>query len=231
MYMPKLNMLPHSDVPETLYTVDGCHYQRMTSGSDDSTTAQLTRLSWSLGLKDVISTFTPNYIDLPHSLICCMKKTECFIWTEKYQKAFNFLKCTLTKGAVLVFPDPNKLFIMFTDTSKYAWSTVLSQSHTSILDGKSKTIQYPITYVSRMCHGSHLNRDALTKEAYLIYMAVKKPVIYLEVAIIILQRSCLKHLKCKIKKLGNQGQQLQDKIFIYLRCQEYSCTPSLDSLI
>ena len=39
--------------------------------------------------------------------------------------------------------------------------------------------QHPISYICGLCQGSHLNWAALTKEAYVIHMAVKKLSFYL----------------------------------------------------
>ena len=40
-------------------------------------------------------------------------------------------------------------------------------------------MDHPVSYVSRLFHGSQLNLAALTKEAYAIYMSVKKSTFYL----------------------------------------------------
>ena len=40
-------------------------------------------------------------------------------------------------------------------------------------------MDHPVTYVSGLFHGSQLNWDALTKEAYAIYMSVQKSTFYL----------------------------------------------------
>ena len=48
------------------------------------------------------------------------------------------------------------------------------------------TVNHPITYVSGLFKGSQLNWAALTKEAYAIYMSIKKLNYYLEDAEIIL---------------------------------------------
>ena len=45
--------------------------------------------------------------------------------------------------------------------------------------GKSITMDHPISYVSGLFRGSQLNWAALTKEAYAIYMSVKKSTFYL----------------------------------------------------
>ena len=85
------------------------------------------------------------------------------------------------------FPDPNKPYILYTDASKYAWSCVLTQQYIHEKDGKEVVINHPITYVSGLFKGSQLNWVSLTKEAYAIYMSVKKLTYYLEDADITLR--------------------------------------------
>ena len=77
------------------------------------------------------------------------------------------------------YPNTTKLYTLYTDASKYGWAGVLTQSHTSMVDGKSITMDHPVSYVSGLFHGSQLNWAALTKEAYAIYMSVKKSTFYL----------------------------------------------------
>ena len=44
----------------------------------------------------------------------------------------------------------------------------------SMVEGKMVTTDHPVAYVSRIFRGSQLNWAALTKEAFAIYMSVKK---------------------------------------------------------
>ena len=64
---------------------------------------------------------------------------------------------------------------------KYAWLCVLTQQYTHDIDNKQIVVNHPITYVSGLFKGSQLNWAALTKEAYAIYMSIKKPHILLGV--------------------------------------------------
>ena len=59
------------------------------------------------------------------------------------------------------------------------WAGVLTQPYTKEAEGKVVTTHHPVTYVSGLFRGSQLNWAALTKEAYAIYMSVKKPSFYL----------------------------------------------------
>ena len=60
---------------------------------------------------------------------------------------------------------------MYTDASGIGWSGVLTQEH---LDEKGKGKNHPICYISGQFRGSQLNWAALTKEAYAIYMSVRR---------------------------------------------------------
>ena len=76
------------------------------------------------------------------------------------------LKDYLQEALILRYPDPAADYILYTDASKYAYAGVLTQS----IDGTD----HPVAYTSGLFRGSQLNWAALTKEAYAIYMSVKK---------------------------------------------------------
>ena len=84
------------------------------------------------------------------------------------------LKDYLQEAPILRYPDPEARYVLYTDASKYAYTGVLTQT----VDGTD----HPIAYVSGLFRGSQLNWAALTKEAYAIYMSVKKLSFYLDSA-------------------------------------------------
>ena len=88
---------------------------------------------------------------------------------------------------ILTYPDPNLPYVLFTDASKYAWACVLTQEKTHVIDDKEIQILHPITYMSGLFRGSQMNWACLTKEAYAIYMSIKKLAYYLEDADITLR--------------------------------------------
>ena len=104
---------------------------------------------------------------------------------------------------ILKFPDPQK------PASKYAWAGVLTQLYTEETEGKAVATHHPVTYVSGLFRGSQLNWAALTKEAYAIYMSVKKLGFYLTDVEITLRSNHLP-LKCFLlkKHAKQQSQQL-----------------------
>ena len=97
------------------------------------------------------------------------------------------LKTSLMTEPILTYPDPNLPYVLFTDASKYAWACVLTQEETHIIEEKEVKILHPITYMSDLFRGSQMNWACLTKEAYAIYMSIKKLAYYLEDANITLR--------------------------------------------
>ena len=64
---------------------------------------------------------------------------------------------------------------------------VLTQSHTTVINGKSITTDHPVAFVSGLFRGSQLNWNALTKEAYATYMSIQKLSFYLMQADVLLK--------------------------------------------
>ena len=88
---------------------------------------------------------------------------------------------------ILTYPDPNHPYVLFTDASKYAWACVLTQEKTHVMEEKEVKILHSVTYMNGLFRGSQMNWACLTKEAYAIYMSIKKLAYYLEDADITLR--------------------------------------------
>ena len=97
----------------------------------------------------------------------------------------------------------SKGYTLYIDVSKYGWAGVLTQPHTSMVEGKTVTTDHPVAYVSGLFRGSQLNWAALTKEAYAIYMSVKKLAFYLTDADILLKSDHLPLKKFLQKNILN----------------------------
>ena len=80
--------------------------------------------------------------------------------------------------------------MLFTDASRYGWAGVLTQPYEEIDEStqwtanvgasqKKTVIHHPVSYISGLFRGSQLNWAALTKEAYAIYMSIRKLSFYL----------------------------------------------------
>ena len=132
-----------------------------------------------LGLVGYYRKFISHYADIARPLHALTRKDTIFEWSDICQKSFDLLKTMVSEEPILVYPDPSKPYVLFTDASKYAWSCVLTQEYIHEMDGKTVKILHPISYQSRLFKGSQLNWACLTKEAYAIYMSIKKLDYYL----------------------------------------------------
>ena len=133
-----------------------------------------------LGLIGYYRKFVPHFSDLARPLNALTRKETVFEWTQVCQESFNLLKTSLMTEPILTYPDPNLPYVLFTDASKYAWACVLTQEKTHMVENREVQILHPITYMSGLFRGSQMNWACLTKEAYAIYMSIKKLAYYLE---------------------------------------------------
>ena len=131
------------------------------------------------------------------------KKDAKFEWTSACQKSFELLKEALCGEPVLKYADTSKPYNLYTDASKYGWADVLTQPNITTIDGKSTTTDHPVAFVSGLFRGSQLNWAALTKEAFAIYMSIKKLSFYLSDAQILLRSDHKPLEKCLLKNMLN----------------------------
>ena len=127
-----------------------------------------------LGLVGYYRKFVPRFADISRVLTHRTKKDVEFNWTTECKNCFQILKEFLQQAPILRYPDPQANYTLYTDASKYAYAGVLIQH--------SNGTDHPITYVSGLFRGSQLNWAILTKEAYAIYMSVKKLSFYIDTA-------------------------------------------------
>ena len=73
---------------------------------------------------------------------------------------------------ILTYPDPNLPYVLFMDASKYGLCSNTRETH--VMEEKEVKILHPITYISGLFRGSQMNWACFTKEAYAIYMSIKK---------------------------------------------------------
>ena len=132
-----------------------------------------------LGLTGYYRKFVPRFADISRPLTTLTKKDKKFECTPVCQKSFEILKETLCGEPVLKYADINRPYSLYIDASKFSWAGVLTQSHTTVIDGKSTTTDHPVAFVSGLFRGSQLNWATLMKEAFAIYMSVKKLSFYL----------------------------------------------------
>ena len=93
--------------------------------------------------------FIPRYADIARPLNTLTRKDVDCVWTDICQKSFELLKTMVSEEPILVYPDPSKPYVLFTDASKYAWSCVLTQNIPMTL--RAKLSKYFILFL--------INRD------------------------------------------------------------------------
>ena len=133
-----------------------------------------------LGLIGYYRKFVPRFSDLERPLNALTRKNTEFEWTQKSQKSLELLKTSLMTDPILTYSDPNFPYVLFTNASIYALACVLTQEKTHTIERKENKLLHPITYVSGLFRGNQLNWACLTKEAYAIYMSIKKLTYYLK---------------------------------------------------
>ena len=77
------------------------------------------------GLRD--RRFIKNFSQIATPLYNLLKKDINYEWTEERQQVFQQLKNRLISASLLVYPDFDKSFILFTDTSLAALGAVIEQ--------------------------------------------------------------------------------------------------------
>ncbi len=80
-----------------------------------------------LGLTGYYRKFVPHYSTTAKSLSRLTKKDLPFEWNAAADKAFCLLRDLLQEPPILIYLDPAKPYVLFTDASKVAWGAVLMQ--------------------------------------------------------------------------------------------------------
>ena len=94
--------------------------------------------------------------------------TTKYIWGEEHSQAFERMKALVMKDTLLLYPDPNKPFIIETDASDYQLGGVIKQFnevHQKLL---------PIAFYSRKLTSSQMNYTTIEKELLSIVEVFKE---------------------------------------------------------
>ena len=95
------------------------------------------------------------------------KKDIEFKWTPECENCFQILKEFLQQAPILRYPDPQANYMLYTDASKYTYAGVLTQ-HCNVHRPPYYLCKWTISWIT-------INSGAtLRKEAYAIYMSIKK---------------------------------------------------------
>jgi hypothetical protein len=76
-----------------------------------------------LGQTNFVHRFIPNYAEIMKPLYKLLKKDVKFEWTEESKRAFETIKTAICEALVLISPDYDKDFMIFSFASEdtYFW--------------------------------------------------------------------------------------------------------------
>ena len=96
-----------------------------------------------------------------------LKKNAPFVWSDKCQLALEYLKEIFCNKLLLQFPDPNKPYVLYTDTSNNVYSSILCQPVDNDQDIR------PVAYFSSTFTAQNKGWYATEKEVYAILKSVQ----------------------------------------------------------
>ena len=111
----------------------------------------------------------------PLSLQTCQQAK--FEWTPTHHEAFLYLKEPIMQAPILCYPNPYKMYIVYTDASDHACRAQLSQEHNGI--------EFPIAFLSHTYLETQRKWSTAEQEAYGVYYTITKWNYYLQGADII----------------------------------------------
>ena len=124
-----------------------------------------------IGMCSYYRRFIPNFSQIAEPIIALTRKYAHFKWSDTHQKAFDYLKDSLTAVPLLVYPDSNKPYVLYTDASDTCIGACLTQE----CDGDEK----PLYYLSHKLSRSQCKWSVVEKEAFAIHFGLQKLDYYL----------------------------------------------------
>ena len=124
-----------------------------------------------LGMVSYYRKFINRFADASKPMTKLTRKGVKFEWTEECQTGFEYLKTCLTEASILKYPDPSKMYVVFTDALDQAATAILTQEYIGE-DGGPKEI--PTTYLSVQFSDTQFKWSTVVKEGYAINYAIKK---------------------------------------------------------
>ena len=124
-----------------------------------------------LGMCNYYRNSLPNYATLAEPLIALTRQNVRLSWDDDKQAAFDELKRLLTSSHVMVAPDRNRPYRLYTDACDYAIGRILVQESDDMVE---KVIQY----VSHTLSNTQRKWATIEKEAYAVVFCIEKLRVY-----------------------------------------------------
>lgn len=114
---------------------------------------------------------TADLFQIAEPIINLTKKYAHFKWTDEHQKAFDYIKGSLIVVPLLIYPNPNDPYILYTDASNSCIGACLTQ----MCEGEEQ----PVYFLSHKLSKTQCKWSTIEKEAYAIHYALQKLDYYL----------------------------------------------------
>ena len=95
-----------------------------------------------------------------------MKKDVVHRWSDEAKKSFQQIKEAIAEATMLVIPNFDKEFFLYTFTFDVSYATILTKQND---DGN----EVPISYMSSNLYGAELNYPDMEKQGFTVFKAVK----------------------------------------------------------
>jgi hypothetical protein len=101
------------------------------------------------GKINFVRRFVPDYASIVKSINSLLKNDQRFEWTMDTQEDFNNIKKEITTAPVLISPDFQRDFIIYSFTTKMVVASVLTQRN-------AKGEEFPISFMRKTLHDYEL---------------------------------------------------------------------------
>ena len=125
-----------------------------------------------LGLVGYYRKFIKNDVKIAKPFTLLTRQQVKFEWTLEHHEAFMKLRDSIIQAPILCYPNPNKKYIIYTDTSDNACGAQLSQEHNGM--------EFPVAFLSHTFSETQRKWSMTEQEAYAVYYVITKWNYYLQ---------------------------------------------------
>ena len=119
-----------------------------------------------LGLVGYYRKFIKGFAKISKPLTLLTRQHIKFKWTSAHHTTFLHLKEAIVQAPILHYPNPDKMYIVYTNASDNVSRAQLSQEH--------DCMEFPIAFLSHTFTETQQKRSTTEQEAYGIYYAITK---------------------------------------------------------
>ena len=126
----------------------------------------ITEACYMIGLIRYYKKFFPVFNDIMQLLNKLTKKEHTIQMDETMSKSLDYMRPVMTSSPILIYPDPDKQYYLFTDSAKDSWSGILIQYQEQVRENWTiVNVPHSITYQSGIFQGSQKNWSVLAKKS------------------------------------------------------------------